>query len=301
MFANLMIHYVNHKDIDQKKWDKMVGTSSRGEIFSFSWYLNAFCIWDALVLGDYEAGIALPVQNRFFIRQFYQPTFVQKCVWTGNKVPIDLLERINQLAAKSHINTNIAVPTAQTRDNFILNLDVDYERIKSRFSTNVKRNLKKHTSLQLENCTPAVAWDIYQQTYGHLQNAITHPQFTSLIDLIKEKPDYFAIKAVVKNQTTIAFGLWAVNADHQRIHYLMGAPTFEGKKNAAMTFLHNEMINIYASKAFSIYDFEGSSIPSVATFYKKFGAQNEPFFEIEQFNNPFIVGIVRLYRMFKKS
>lgn len=295
-----MINYVKHKDIDQEKWDAMVKASPVGEVFSFSWYLNTFCTWDALLLNNYEAGIALPVKRRLLFKQIYQPTFIQKCVWTGKFVPEELEKLLCEHSAKTHINTNFELAQAHPRANYILDLRKPYEEIKQRFSTNVKRNLKKNEPLELSDCPLSVAWDLYTNTYGHLYNAVTIDEFNSLKRLIENRPEQFAVKCMLYEDQPIAFGLWVINESHKRLHYLMGAPNLTGKKLSAMTYLHNEMIKTYAGAPW-IYDFEGSTIPSVATFYKKFGTSNEPFYEHSLTNGFLVAFLEKVYKTVKKS
>ena len=57
-----------------------------------------------------------------------------------------------------------------------------------------------------------------------------------------------------------------------RIYYLFGASSKEGKKYGATTFLLDSVIKEY-SKTENILDFEGSTIPSIASFYKSFGSE----------------------------
>ena len=56
------IKILSFKEIDFKKWDQCIDQSLNGTIFGHSWYLNLVCEnWEAMVLGDYEAVMPLPM------------------------------------------------------------------------------------------------------------------------------------------------------------------------------------------------------------------------------------------------
>ena len=58
---------------------------------------------------------------------------------------------------------------------------------------------------------------------------------------------------------------------HERMVYLKGFSKEEGKKNGAMHFLFDQLIQQQAGSHKTL-DFGGSSVDSVARFYKSFGA-----------------------------
>ena len=58
---------------------------------------------------------------------------------------------------------------------------------------------------------------------------------------------------------------------NNRIIYLKGFSSEEGKKNGAMHFLFDAFIKSQSNQN-KVFDFGGSSVVSVARFYKNFGA-----------------------------
>ncbi|MGV6860218.1 MAG: hypothetical protein ACWA41_00510 [Putridiphycobacter sp.] len=66
--------------------------------------------------------------------------------------------------------------------------------------------------------------------------------------------------------------------DKTRITYLKGTSTEEAKKNGAMFGLIDFAINKFKDQ-YKTFDFGGSDIDNVATFYKKFGAVDKFYFE----------------------
>ena len=63
-----LLKYIHHNTIDKEGWNTLVDTSANASVFCYSWYLDALCEWDALILNDYEGAIALP--KRILYRLF---------------------------------------------------------------------------------------------------------------------------------------------------------------------------------------------------------------------------------------
>ena len=71
--------------------------------------------------------------------------------------------------------------------------------------------------------------------------------------------------------------------DSSRITYLFSSYTNNGKKQQAPSFLINTLIKKY-SNSNMILDFEGSTIPNIASFYRSFGAEKEIYFSFKKYN-----------------
>jgi hypothetical protein len=68
---------------------------------------------------------------------------------------------------------------------------------------------------------------------------------------------------------------------NNRFTYLKSGITNEGKKSGAMHFLMDRFIELHAGKGKTL-DFGGSSIESVARFYKSFGAKDCVYLQLEK-------------------
>lgn len=86
-----MIKFVEHKNINKKKWDDCINNSSNASIFAYSWYLDVVCEdWNGLVLGDYEAVFVLTGKSKYKINYLYQPFFTRYFgVFQNQKSAID--------------------------------------------------------------------------------------------------------------------------------------------------------------------------------------------------------------------
>ncbi|MBT5428083.1 MAG: hypothetical protein HOK84_17895, partial [Bacteroidetes bacterium] len=56
----MQIYHLKHKDIDKSRWDTTITRSINGNIYGYSWYLDAVSPdWEALINLDYS--IVLPL------------------------------------------------------------------------------------------------------------------------------------------------------------------------------------------------------------------------------------------------
>lgn len=282
-YMNTQLKYIKQKDLDLGRWDALVSASVDSNVFCYSWYLDAFCEWDAIVLGDYKGAIALPCKNRFFLNSLYQPSFIQKCVWFGTDLSIEEMQDLRLTLAGAfkliHFNSNIVVGKTKKRTNLVLPLSQGILSIRGSYSKSLKRNLKKCSkSLRIvEDSKISDVISLYRQVWGKLNLQLTDQDYQSLLNLALQRPDNF-ICLTVKQEEQLLAGALLVNGKN-RIHYILGASSKTGKSENALSFLLDSIMCKYASSDY-IFDFEGSSIPSVKSFYEKFGSTNEPFYEI---------------------
>ncbi len=300
-----MLNYLKNTEIDKMRWNELVSQSSNATIFCFSWYLDAFCSWNAIILGNYEGAIALPIKKRGPFNVIYQPPFVQKCDWFGLETNKDeILQIIKNKADYTHFNTNIAfTKDARERINLVLPLN-NYTTIYEGYSKSLKKNLRK-----AKNANFSVMFDdnaikdviaLYKKVYGSLNNQITSRHYDCLQKLVlQQKPTTnFKILTIYSNNELIAGLLFGIA--NNRIHYLLGAPNEKGRQLNALSFALDLMMQEYADKQFT-FDFEGSSIPQVKAFFESFGSTNEGFYEIVMKTNSLLNYAMLIYNKLRKS
>jgi len=149
------IQYIKHSDIDAEKWERCIETAPNSRVYSNIWHLDRTAvIWDALVWGDYEFVMPLPVRNKWGIWYVYQPLFCQQLGIFPKPTKIIAELFYNALWEKfrycdAHINSQN--PSIQTekgieflpRQNFLLDLKYNYKSLARSFSANTKRNIAK--------------------------------------------------------------------------------------------------------------------------------------------------------------
>ncbi len=305
MLQESMLKYIQKGEIDIDKWNALVKHSENANIFCFSWYLDQFCSWDAIVLDDYKGAIALPQTKKYGFKAVYQPEFIQKCNWFGaqNKDVREIENILLKHYKRIRFNTNLPLfeeHYRKERPNYILHLSSSYSEISSNYSTNIKRNINKAANnLEYKKCSPAICYTLYRDRYENLPNSINRFQFEKLSNLIQPQSDYFKVQCVQSKDELTASCIYVYNAVHKRIHYILGSPTDLGRRLNSMTMLHNKLIKEHSNSSW-VFDFEGSEIESVGTFYRKFGTTNEPFWEINLTQGLLLKTLERIYKMFKR-
>lgn len=297
------VKYLNHDEINHAKWDNLIDTSTTGKVFNYSWYLNQLCSWDAVIIGDYEAAIPLPVSRKWGIKALLQPNFIQQCNWIGEMPDAKELEQVKLLILSNfsfiHFNTNIDIITfAKKRDNLVLEID-DIKILENNFSKSLKKNIKKAKAFHSVSFNMDVQQTInlYQSAYGDKTKHLKEEDFKLIKSLVHKNPTNFINIQVNYNEETTASLLFAVGKS--RIHYILGAPSKKGRSLNSLSYGLNEVLVKFANKNM-ILDFEGSSIKSVHAYYSSFGAKNEPFYEVV-YSRPFLRPFAFIYNNLLRS
>ncbi len=293
-----MIQQVKHIEIDKAKWDQCIRKSSNESIFGYSWYLDAVCDnWNAFILNDYEAVFPVAEKIKFGIPYLYQPFFARYFgVYAASPPSPKLVSEFLATICSTYRNldfnlheSNLDFPdlpiVAKTRKQFqYLNMTADYEVCYKGYSENVKRNLKRAVK---ENYTvtntifPEEIVELFKNTKGH-ELTIFQPRHYQLLLFLMDsclKRNSGQTIAVYKGNHLCAAAFFMKS--NKRFTYLKSGVTEEGKQNGAMHFLMDHFIRENAGKGFTL-DFGGSSVESVARFYKSFGARDCVYLQLER-------------------
>lgn len=288
-----MLRYLSSLEIDKTKWDHCIQTSPQGLVYAFSWYLDHVSVqWGALVYGDYEAVFPLPWKQKYFLKYIYQPFFTQQLGWFSVGNTPSLEETLKAIPSRFlHLNLNLqgannelsGFKNINPRKNYLLPLGSSYETLYANYSANHKKNIKKSLAenLHLQTATPTDAIQLYREIYGPMNPKIQSHDYEKLEKLLifalKEKKA-LCLSVVSTEGEVCAIGCFLLS--HNRISYVLGAPTPLGRGKNAVYFLLDSIIQQYSHSNYTL-DFEGSEIPGVEYFYKNFGAITETYYHIE--------------------
>ncbi len=294
--ADLKIKYVKHDRINKKLWDEVIHNSYNCNVYALSSYLNITTQgkWDALIAGNYDYVMPLPVKKKFFIKVSLHPLFNQQLgIFSPHKISREIVKdfidaipesikyfelkfnKFNDLsnANKGEIKLNI---------NYELDLILPYHELYKKFSSNTKRNIKK----ALNNNVKTVFID--NKSFFNFFKYYFSKQFKGVLG----KKDFLIFKKLVdfgtlkSNFTPIFIG--SVNKETKlisvaffikhknKIYYIDGISSSEGKEKSAMFLIFDFIIKTYSGSNM-ILDFEGSNIESVARFYKGFGSMQTQY------------------------
>ena len=298
----MKIQYIKHKEIDKSRWDEAIDQAPNGRIYAYSWYLDAMTAnqWDALIGGDYEYIMPLPWKNRYGISYLITPYFVQQLgVYSLKELTPDVFVRfIDAIPFKfRYINLNINYPdsiagtkatfTQKRRTNYTLDINRDYDAIAAGYSRNVSRILKTELDCQLiesDNLKNSIA--IYQHkiaTKTANNSPIAFERLLQASITAQSHKQLLPVELVDSQGKVLAAFIFFLS--HGRIYYIAGTQTPEGKAVHATYRLINELFRKY-SRTHKIFDFEGSDIPGVAEFFRKWGSIPEYYTHIECFKFP---------------
>jgi len=296
-----MILFVGPENIDRERWDRCVAQSQAGLIYGFSWYLDiVFPGWCGLVKDDYSAVMPIPVKKKFSFNYILQPGFTQqlgvfspeKC---GPEVISDFLKALPECYRFVDINLNFSNDTSGLqgkviqRRNYELHLSESSEKIRSGYSKNTIRNLRKAA-----NCVE-IREDLDPEDFMKVIKINKH--------IVKDPEQYAFIKyftgelqgknagsflaAYCKNELCACVFLLSWNS---RIYYLIPASTGPGREKSAMFLIIDHLVGRYSGTD-HVLDFEGSNLENIARFYEGFGATATTYSRIRINRLPFPVNM----------
>lgn len=292
MASHPAIVRLSHAQIDQQRWDACVHAAPNGLLYSLSGYLNRISPgWQALVYGDYEAVMPLPIKRKWGLPYAWQPWGLAQGGVSSNNGEVLTAAFIQMLSSTLRygtldLNEADQLPTTAhghgwLRTNLVLPLDRPYNEIEAGYSDDARKNLRRaqRHSLQASAAVPVAAVaKLYKAQYSAVNAAAKGEQLAALVSagewLLQQGLGFtIGIRSSHDNEllASALFGHYK-----GRLYYLLGAPTQRGRQQQAVYFLLDAVIQQYAQQAL-LLDFEGSDIDSVAEFYRRFGPVNRPY------------------------
>ena len=295
------ILYIAHRNIDVKKWDSCVENASNSRVYALSWHLDRTAeTWDALVMGDYQFVMPLPMKKKWGISYLYQPLFCQQLGIFPD--PTEETARLFYLELTRHfryfnIQINAQNPLAQIpnaieflpRKNYILPLSHSYDGISNNYSTNTKRNLAKAQKNRLSFISGVGTEEFIQFKTENLPVKITKTDLKKLkrLTAFGQLQGHGRFYGVYGPKNELLSAVYFCRYKN-RLNYMNDVSSEDGKALGAMPFLIDQVIRENAGKNL-VLDFEGSMIPGVARFYEGFGASPETYFQLKYNRLPLLL------------
>lgn len=284
----MKIRYLTNLEIDYTKWDQCIDEAVNGIAYGYSWYLDIFApSWNALVFGDYEMVMPLHVKKKLHVTYVLHPFFIQQLgVFSIHPFNQQIVQQFLE-AIPSHIsyincclNEGNDFPiknfTIINRPNYLLFLNKSYDKLYENYDKNTKRNVKKAQKTAItfyEQVSPEDMLTLYKTQVGYKLTHLKEKHYEQLLQLMYQTihKGVGEIKGVYDENNELCSAGFFIHT-HDRIINLLPASNDIGKKHRAMFFILDQLIRAYAN-TYLILDFEGSMIPSIARFYKGFGAK----------------------------
>ena len=296
------IQIIPSAEIDISKWNGCIDHNN-GLIYSRHEYVSAIADnWHGLIIGNYEAVIALPWRKKFGIKYIYTPPFMQQLGLIGKLNLEDaLLDSLKKFSSYITYNFNFdnkdllsSIPFTE-HTNLILTLADSVENIQDKYAKSLQRNLQKAinngVTITEGNHSESIIW--YKKYQG---NKIAHigivdyEHLNELLALLNSKNQLICKNALNKKGEIIATIVCLKDAS--RIYNLLPSSSREGKEISAMHMLLDTIISENAQSNY-IFDFEGSDIKGVQQFYLQYGATLQPYYRIHQNNLPFWLKLIK--------
>ena len=287
----MKINYLKHKDINKRKWDSAIEKAENGLVYALSWYLDIVSPgWDAIIAGDYEIIMPLPVKRKYGIWYIIQPPFTQQLgafYKQGVIVKMDfLLKKIPKKFKYIDINLNSANFSGTNyrylpRINYELNLNNLYDVIFNSFSTNTKRNIKKAQKHNLKVIEDLGFEEVCKFKKKYAVEKISKRQYDILKRLVKqlELNSEGRGNSIILNENREMISAVFLIEKFDRLIYLISTSNKKGKEKLAIFLLINELIKKNSNRKL-ILDFEGGVIPGLSRFFSGFGACEKKYYKV---------------------
>jgi hypothetical protein len=297
-----MLQWIRNSAIDRQKWDNCIEKCPWGNIYARSHYLDFLTKnnWEALVWGEYEIIMPVPVRVKYGITYTYRPNFCQQLgIFSQNgQISSGLTEEFFKLLFTrfSHIHyplnfNNQPIPFSglqfKLRTNFILDLNRPYNDIQKSYSGDLRRNLTKAEKSGIkivENQETEPIIKLFKKAWNDLYyiSDDDYTQFELLVNWAKSNglsKNYGVYKENILLAACVTFQY------KNRIYYPFSAISNEGRQLGATAFMIDQIIQKNQEEAL-LLDFEGSDLENVKYFYQKFSPTIEPYYQIEKLFKP---------------
>jgi hypothetical protein len=291
-----MIRLLKHHEIDKKHWDAIIENSHNRIVYAQSWYLDIVSPgWNALVTDDYTHLMPLPVKYKLCLPYLIQPKFTQQLgIFSGKNIEPSLVRSFIALVRRKYlwydINLNCSnhckdLKNVSFQDNYELDVHHEYDILWKNFNQNTQRNIKKSSILEfyIENTVLSSEFIGNYLMYSKIKPDKTGEiQFRKLVDqsIHLNLGKVYLVKDSLHRIVAGAYFLHQFN----RIIYMASFTTEKGRDESAMFYLIHQMIKLHANKKL-ILDFEGSTIPGIADFFRGFGGNCIPYPRVRKFNS----------------
>jgi hypothetical protein len=312
---------LQHHEIDLAAWDELVQHSPQGSIFMQSWYINAMLgQWQGIVVYDknsnLQAVMPLYIKSKYFLEYSLQPllakywgiafaenVFVnhyEEYSWKKKAVDV-IIAVIPQKLAKFYHNFH---PTfdyilplhwkkyqLQTRFTYILPLKNTSGKIEDNFSKSVIKKIKKAGKNELE-IRPENNVDLLFRLFEENEkvNKLILPRshyqdYKNIQKACAEHKQCFMFSAFNEQGEGIASSLFL--QDSHTTYFLSGIVSPSYRQSAAMPLLVTEALK-KAAETTQHFDFLGSMVESIESFFRSFGTKPVPYIAVRKNTLPFV-------------
>jgi hypothetical protein len=285
----MSIEFLEHDQIDKSQWDKSLINSVNGNIYAWSWYLDAVCPgWCALVTKDYQSMMPLTGRKKMGFDYLFRPLLNQQLgIFSVIKPDEDLIKNfLSSIPARYKLieislnRGNKEIPKDfefSQHACFELDLNSDYISLRAEFNQNTRRSLQKAKKADLsldENVSAEEFMKLLEQDQSEGSVILSRQENLILLhNLLKAMKNNNSGRIMgSRNRDGKLIAAVLFGKSFQTWYYLAPVNSEEGREIGALSQIIEALIQENAGLAVRL-DFEGSDIPGVARFYAGFGAK----------------------------
>ncbi len=313
----MKIQLFKRAEINETLWNACIRKGINNLAYGYTEYLDVVTdgFWMGLVLGDYDVVFPLPLKKKFGLTYIVQPLFCAQLGAFGYSKDSTVFQENFTRAipwyffrTRLHLNGYFPIKRDfktgeigyQTKENFILDLQHGYQPNKDA-QKNIARLVEKGVQYKINEVEANEIVGYYQKQWGDLNPLISkdwYEKFLRLCEKFQNNDDIICeiVSAHSLDGNCLGGGIFfkTQSNEHMKvtdespwknkgfIHYVCGAANNENPESrGVMHGVLDFIIRRHLDKPM-IFDFEGSSIESVAMFYKKFNPTSKPYFFLKK-------------------
>lgn len=303
---------------DYDNWDRFVDTSPQGCVFCKTWWLDAvspdrhsiFAVFNKnndivgglpvvhkTVKGNQVTGYGMPpltqtlgvllppAEERSYPDRISEEKRIIECL-------VGALGDPDSFGQNFHYNFHNWLPfmwrgyRQTTRYTYVLEEIKDEDRVWKGLAKGIKSDVNKARKLGLELEIDSRGqndfWEIYAKTFARQDMAVpvsfeTFSSLDSRLEALGKRKMLFVVDPEVKVHAVIYLVI-----DNAYAYYLMGGADPELRNSGATAFGLYEGIRMVSAQA-DYFDFEGSVVKNIETFFRGFGGYQRPYFQITRY------------------
>ncbi len=295
------VQLIKHKDIDLKKWDKVILSSKSPLVFAQSFYLNATSPnWDALVIGNYESVFPLTVKSKLGFKYLPQPSFTSQLGAFG-KIS-DAVEtafynyittHFKLIEIELNASNNLKAKGLSQKRTFIIDYKKEYT-----YNQNTKRNIKKaeESGFSVEEVdakesvflSKKIIDPFLEKEIGLDKSVIK--TFNNLLANGLEHEQIITFKTIDAKKNIKALGHFVFNEAHAL--YLKGTNLDKKENSGSMHLLVEHAIKYFENKT-RIFDFGGGGNVGLAGFYRGLGGSQLDYLFLKTNRLPKVINVLK--------
>ncbi|MDT7833481.1 hypothetical protein RQM59_13930 [Flavobacteriaceae bacterium S356] len=300
-----MISFINREELDVVKYNHCIEKSLQSRVFGYSWYLDIACdTWGALILDDYQAVMPIPWNKKYTIKYVYPPLWVLELgVFSLEKIETKpFLESLLRCFKFVELRLNTDNGIEKINDQSVIrkmqwiSIAEGYDDVFLRYRKDRKKDLVKANKFGLREVwqdTSENLVTLFKNNIGKRDQNIEEKDYQNLSSLIEKciRQKVGEVLSIYdENECLVASAFFLLYNKTATI--LVSSTDLRNRKNGANTFLIDRAISKY-QETYTSFNFGGSSIQTVADYFKSFGANESNYSFLKQNKLPVLIKLFR--------